>query len=177
MRSGAADSLPAPLQTSERRGAAPWGRWGSVAVRGAIYLVLLGAASIALAPLVWLVAATTKGPDDLFHYTFFAPRFSAVNFQDLFRTVSFLRYLVNSVFIACTTVMVQLFFSSLAGFAFAKYEFRGKRLLFAVVLASVSIPQFVTIIPVYGLMVKLGLVNTYWGLILPGMVGAFGVSL
>ena len=84
--------------------------------RSLIIILLLVSAVVALTPLVWLVAATTKGPDDLFHYTFFAPRFSAENYHDLFTKVPFLRYLMNSLFVTGATVIVQLFFSSLAGF-------------------------------------------------------------
>ena len=81
---------------------------------------------------------------------------------DLLTRTPFVRWMVNSIVFALGATVLSLFFSTLAGFAFAKYEFRGKRVFFAIVLASVSIPQFVTIIPVYGLMVRLGLINTYW---------------
>src|SRR5207249_10236723 len=94
----------------------------SLVVRALLCLLLLLAAAAALTPLLWLVAATTKGPDDLFHYTFFAPRVTGQSFQDLFERVPFLRYMLNSVFVACTVVMVQPFLSSLAGFALAKDE-------------------------------------------------------
>jgi multiple sugar transport system permease protein len=145
--------------------------------RTIVYLVILGLAAIALTPVLWLVAATTKGPDDLFHYTFFAPRLSAVNFQDLFRTVNFGRHLVNSLFVACVTVMVQLFFASLAGFALAKYEFRGKRAIMVLMLATMMIPGQVVMAPLYELIYRLGFVDRYVGLIIPGAVSVFGIFL
>lgn len=148
-----------------------------LAARGLVLAVVLFAAAIALTPLVWLVAATTKGPDDLFHYTFFAPRMSLVNFQDLFRTVNFGRYLINSVFVACATVAVQLFFASLAGFALAKYDFKGKKLIMVLMLATMMIPGQVVMAPLYELIYRMGLVDRYMGLIVPGAVSVFGIFL
>ena len=150
---------------------------GGLTVRGAVYLCLLFATVLCLMPLVWLLAATTKGPDDLFSYTFFAPRATSANFRDLFTTVPFGRYLTNSIFIASTTVMVQLFFSSLAGFALAKYEFRGKKAIMVLMLATMMIPGQVVMAPLYEQIYRIGLVDTYGGLIIPGAVSVFGIFL
>lgn len=145
--------------------------------RAVLYLLLLVGAAITLTPLVWLVAATLKGPDDLFHYLFFSPRPSLVNFRDLFGTVPFLRYMMNSFLIAGLSVTVQLFFSSLAGFALAKYEFRGKRAIMVLMLATMMIPGQVVMAPLYEQIYRLGLVDTYAGLIVPGAVSVFGIFL
>lgn len=145
--------------------------------RSLIVLLLLIFAVIALIPLVWLVAATTKGPDDLFHYTFFAPRFSTKNFHDLFTTVPFLRYLINSVFVTGATVVVQLFFASLAGFALAKYDFVGKKAVMVVMLMTLLIPAQVVMAPLYEQLYHLGLVDTRAGLIIPGAISVFGIFL
>jgi ABC-type glycerol-3-phosphate transport system permease component len=132
---------------------------------------------VMLTPLVWLVAATTKGPDDLFHYTFFSPRPTVHSFRHLFELVPFLRYLMNSVFISCTVVLVQLFFSSLAGFALAKYEFKGKKAVMLLMLATLMIPFQVVVAPLYEQVYRLGLVDSYAGLIVPGAVSVFGIFL
>jgi ABC-type glycerol-3-phosphate transport system permease component len=142
-----------------------------------VCLLLLLTAAAALIPLFWLVAATTKGPDDLFHYTFLAPRLTAENYRDLFSRVPFLRYMLNSVFVACTAVLVQLFFSSLAGFALAKYEFRGKQAIMLLMLATLMIPGQVILAPLYELVYRMGLVDSYLGLIIPGAVSVFGIFL
>ena len=149
----------------------------TLSVRGIIYLLLGLAAVFAIVPLVWLVAASTKGPDDLFSYTFFAPRATTQNFVDLFTTVPFGRYIVNSVFLASTTVIVQLFFSSLAGFALAKYDFPGKKAIMIVMLSTMMIPGQVVMAPLYEQVYRLGLVDTYPGLIIPGAVSVFGIFL
>lgn len=145
--------------------------------RALIVILLLISAAVALIPLVWLVAATTKGPDDLFHYTFFAPRFSLENYHDLFTKVPFLRYLMNSLFVTGATVVVQLFFSSLAGFALAKYEFAGKKVVMVIMLTTLLIPGQVVMAPLYEQLYHLGLVDTRLGLIIPGAVSVFGIFL
>ena len=120
-----------------------------LAGRSVVYAFLLAGGALTLVPLLWLLAATTKGPDDLFHYMFFAPlhRWTLFNFVDLFHKVDFFRYFVNSVFVASTIVVVQLFFSSLAGFALAKYDFRGKRGIMLLMLATMLIPSQVVLAP------------------------------
>ena len=145
--------------------------------RALVYVLLSAFASITLVPLVWLVAASTKAPADLFHYTFFAPRIGLSNFTLLFQKVHFVRYLMNSVFIAGASVMVQLFFSSLAGFALAKYEFRGKKPVMILMVSTMLIPGQVVMAPLYTLLYRLGLVDQYLGLIVPGAVSVFGIFL
>lgn len=153
------------------------GRWRAILTRGITYLVLGAGAAVTITPAVWLVAATTKRPDDLFHYTFFAPRLSLSSFADLFHTVPFHRYMINSVFVASTTAVVQLFLSSLAGFALAKYDFAGKRPLMVLMLATMMIPGQVVMAPLYELLYRMHFVDTYQGLIIPGAVSVFGIFL
>lgn len=163
-----------PTATAAPRAVAP----GLLAKRAVTYAVLLFFTALALVPIVWLVAASFKGPNDLFHYTFFSPHPTVENFQKLFTGVPlFPRYAVNSVFIACATVLVQLFFSSLAGFALAKYEFRGKTLVMILMLSTIMIPGQVIMAPLYELIYRLGLVDSYPGVIIPGAVSVFGIFL
>ena len=145
--------------------------------RALVYLFLVAFAVIALVPFVWLVAATTKTSGDIFAFTFFAPRATFDNYRDLFSKEPFFRYLLNSVFIACAGVTIQLFLSSLAGFALAKYQFKGKKFVYLLMLATLMIPGQVTIAPSYELLYRLGLVDTYAGLLIPGAVSVFGIFL
>jgi len=146
-----------------------------IAAQGVLCLMAI----VILTPLIWLVASAFKGPDDLFHYMFFPPieKWTIVNFQELFKSVPFARYLLNSLFVSSATVIVQLFFSSLAGFALAKYEFRGKRLFMVLMLATVMIPPQVTMAPLYELIYRLGLMDSHAGLIVPQAVSVFGIFL
>jgi ABC-type glycerol-3-phosphate transport system permease component len=142
-----------------------------------VHLVLVGAAFIVLTPLAWLVCAAFKSPDDLFHYTFASPHPTVINFHKLFQQVPFFRYTVNSVFIACSVTLLQLFFSSLAGFALAKYEFRFKRPLMILMLSTMMIPGQVLLAPIYQLFYYLRLIDTYWALTIPAAVSVFGIIL
>lgn len=147
--------------------------WSRISLYGALCFCAVAM----LTPLVWLVAATTKGPDDLFHYLFFAPRLSGYNFAQLFEQIPYVRFMANSLFVAGATVMVQLFFSSLGGFALAKYEFKGKKLIMVLMLATMMIPAQVMLAPMYELIYKMGLVDSHLGLIIPGAVSVFGMFL
>ena len=89
----------------------------------------------------------------------------------------FPRWYVNSLFVAFATVMLGLFFDSLAGFAFAKFDFPLRGPLFAVLIATIMIPYPVTLVPTFFMFAKMGFYNTYAALIVPGMVSAFGIFL
>jgi len=147
--------------------------------KAAVTILLTLCAIVSLTPMVWLIAAALKGPDDMFHYMFFPPpgRLTASNFQDLFHLTSFGSYLLNSVFTTGATVLVQLFFSSLAGFALAKYQFKGKSAVMVLMLATMMLPGSVTMAPLYDLLYHLGMVDHYSGLIVPGAVSVFGIFL
>ena len=149
------------------------------ATRILLYVALAAAAVVLPTPLVWLVAACLKRPDELFSYLFFPPKshFSVQNFFDLFAEIDFLRFLMNSFFITCVTVTIQLFFSSLGGFALAKYEFRAKKPVMILMLATMMIPGQVMLAPLYELIYKMGFMDSYLGLIIPGCVSVFGMFL
>jgi ABC-type glycerol-3-phosphate transport system permease component len=144
-----------------------------------VMLLLIVGAIIALTPIVWLIAATTKGSDDMFHYEFFPPlsHITGVDYHDLFTKSPFLRYLINSVFVTSAIVIVQLFFSSLSGFALAKYQFRGKNAVMALMLGTLLLPAQLTMAPLYDLLYHLGMIDSYSGLIVPAAVSVFGTFL
>ena len=143
-----------------------------------LHLALLFVAIATLTPLIWLVAATLKG-EKLFTYLFFPPldELTLISYIHLFEQIHFLRFLLNSTFVTGASVMVQLFFASMGGFALAKYEFKGKRTLILVMLTTLMIPGQVLLGPLYELMYAIGFIDTFWGLIVPGAVSVFGIFL
>lgn len=170
------------------------------------YAVLTLAASLVLMPFLWLLAASVKHPDYLNEYVFFPPphtwfsewtrvnpdgttetmkpTLSLLNFEVLFtprRTlegdVVFTRHILNSVFLASAGTVISLFFSSLAGYALAKYRFRGRAPILTFMLASLTIPGVVLLAPVYELIYHIGWLDTYWALLVPGAVSVFGIFL
>ena len=124
-------------------------------LRFMVHAVLVVAACVVLTPLVWLVCAAFKGPDDMFHYTFASPHPTLANFRSLFAQVPFFRYFANTVFVSTAVTLLQLLLSSLTGFALAKYEFRGKGVVMALVLATMMIPVQVLMAPLYKLIYRM----------------------
>jgi multiple sugar transport system permease protein len=101
----------------------------------------------------------------------------STNFIKLFTATSFLNSVLNSIIIVAASIATQVFFCTMAGFAFARYDFAFKKFFFFLILATLMIPQFVNIVPFYSLMVALGWVNTFLPLIVPTMASAFGIYL
>ncbi len=142
-----------------------------------LYTALILITAAMLTPLVWLLAATLKPLDQTLSYTFFGPELSVESYDQLNEEMPFLRFMMNSFFVAGCTVMIQLFFSSLGGFALAKYEFRGKKPLMIVMLATMMIPAQVMLAPLYELIFTVGLMDSFPGLIVPAVVSVFGMFL
>jgi ABC-type glycerol-3-phosphate transport system permease component len=103
--------------------------------------------------------------------------FLASNFIRLFTGTQFLRSVLNSVIIVASSVITQVFFCTMAGFAFAKYDFPFKKFFFFLILATLMVPQFVNIVPFYSIVVAFGWINTFLPLIIPTMANAFGIYL
>ena len=99
------------------------------------------------------------------------------NYRNLWKTVPYNRYFINSIFIATASTLLTLFFCSLGGYAFAKYQFRGQKILFGILLASMMVPFQVLLVPLFGLMYDIGWLNSYKAIVIPFSVGAFGVFL
>ncbi len=146
-----------------------------------LYLVLILGIIITFTPFYWMIISSLRPESEIFSRGInLIPdlkNFSLINYIDLFKTTGMLRWLFNSTIVATITTAFAIFISAMGGFAFAKYKFFGKNFLFILVLSLAVIPQFVTIIPVFALMNKLGLINTYWSLILPFSANAFAVFL
>ncbi|WP_454300529.1 carbohydrate ABC transporter permease [Salana multivorans] len=143
-----------------------------------VAVLTLGLAGTLL-PFVWMLLGAFKTNAEIMRrpVTWWpqAPTFD--NFRAWFVEFDMSRYFVNSVFLAVVAVATTLLFCSMVGWALAKLEFPGKRVLIGVVLSTMFVPGIVTLIPTFVLVANLNMVGTYWGMILPGMVGAFGVFL
>ncbi|HEY3267285.1 MAG TPA: carbohydrate ABC transporter permease [Armatimonadota bacterium] len=146
--------------------------------RGLAYAGLTLLAIIFIFPFYWLLISAFKTQAQIFTMPpQWAPHpVTAGNFVDLWRETNIPRAFLNSVIISAGNVALALFLCSLAGFAFAKYpRAPGNSKLLAFVLGTMMIPGAVTLIPSFLVMVKLGLINTYPAMIIPGSVGAFGI--
>ncbi len=99
------------------------------------------------------------------------------NYRRLWEAAPYSRYFINSIFISTASTLLTLFFCSLAGYAFAKYRFRGQKILFGILLALMMIPFQVLLVPLFGMMYKIRWLDSYKAIIIPFSVGAFGIFL
>jgi multiple sugar transport system permease protein len=135
-----------------------------------------------LVPFFWLIVSSTKSQADLFG-TFglwFAPDFNLfTNLQQLFTFNDgiYARWLLNTLLYAGVGAVLGTFFASMAGYALAKYTFRGRNLTFSIILGAILVPATTLALPLYLLMSSVGLTNTYWSVLLPSLVSPFGVYL
>ena len=130
-------------------------------------------------PFVWMILTSLKHSDEIYRIpiTLLPDSFLYFeNYRVVFERQPFLRFFLNSSIIATSCTVASLFLSSLSGYAFAKFEFPGKDILFFVfILAALMIPFEVIVIPLYLLFNRLGLVNTYLGIMGPSLLSAFGI--
>ncbi|GBG11357.1 sugar ABC transporter permease [Paenibacillus sp. MY03] len=131
-----------------------------------------------LLPFFWMVLSSFKPESEIVQIppTFWPATFTTYNFSYLFENMNFGVYLKNTLIIVLFS-FGGLMLNALAGFGFAKYDFKGRNGLFVLVLATMMIPSQVTMIPVYLILNSLGLTNTMTGIVLPGLVGAFAIFL
>ncbi|MGD1899440.1 MAG: carbohydrate ABC transporter permease [Phormidesmis sp.] len=145
-----------------------------------MYALLSAIALIMLLPLLWLVSTSFKSPtENIFQ---FPPQFlpaapTFANFVKVWETNPFGRYFFNSTLIAAVTVALNLVLCSLAAYPLARLNFKGRELLFSLIVSSILIPFQIVLIPLYILTVRLGLTNTYLGVIFPSIASAFGIFL
>lgn len=140
-------------------------------------LIVLAVLALVLTPVLWAVLSAFKSRADIFAGDVWPRRWSLENFDDLLGKTLYLRWMANSLVVALASTALGLLFCSLGGYAFAKFDFPGKTVMFWIVIASVSIPAFTTVIPLFGWLARLGLLDTYIVLILPFAANAFGIFL
>ncbi|MCG5219788.1 carbohydrate ABC transporter permease [Streptosporangium sp. KLBMP 9127] len=122
-----------------------------------------------LTPLLWAVDTSLKpeGETTLVPLTWFSDNFSVEAFQRVFAQSDMLRWFLNSTVVAVGVTALVLATASLAAYGFSRTDFRGKRLVFGVVVAGIMVPPQVLVVPLYDEMLALGLIDTYWAMILP----------
>lgn len=144
-----------------------------------IYLVLFTLTAFMLMPFAWMVLSSLKEVHDVFTYdmTWLPSKISFSGYQRALSEQPFLMYGWNTVLVSIVITSAQLVTSVLAGYAFARLEFRGRNIIFMVYLSAMMIPSQATIIPSFILIRKLGLINSYAGLTLPFLAGPFGAFM
>ncbi|EAG5733563.1 carbohydrate ABC transporter permease [Listeria monocytogenes] len=144
----------------------------------AVITILTVGGFFMILPFIWMVLSSLKTDAEILKIppTIWPETFTLDNFTKLFTEMDFAIYLKNTLIIVFFSFF-GLFLNAMAGYGFAKFKFKGKNKLFYLVLATMMIPGQVTMIPVYLLLNAAGLTNTMTGIVLPGLVGAFGIFL
>jgi multiple sugar transport system permease protein len=145
----------------------------------AAYLVLSLFSIVMLFPFVWMLSSSLKDATQIFKLKLFpdAPTLDNYRYILFSESSKFPKWFLNSAIVAvCTTVSV-LFFDSLLGYTLSKYRFPGKNIIFMLIVSTLMIPTEMLVIPWYAMARSLKWVNTYWGIMFPGMISAFGVFL
>jgi len=163
-------AAPAP-DPAQRLGRKPSAKWS--------YIFLIAGLALMVGPFLWMVLGSLKPESDFLRNppTFLPSAPTTDNYGRLFDQLNFPQFFFNSAVIALAITVGTLIFCPMLGYALAKLRWHGKRVVMALVLATLMVPAGITLIPNFILMSNLGLVNSYPGLILPFLAGPFGVFL
>ncbi|HEY6101937.1 MAG TPA: carbohydrate ABC transporter permease [bacterium] len=141
------------------------------------YLALTVGTVIVAFPLYWMIASALKSPIDLFDLRLVPSHPTLDNFGEVLTRTQFPRWFGNSLVVALITTVSVAFFDSLVGYTLAKLRFPGRGLIFVMILATLMIPTEMLVIPWYIMSSAYGWINTYWGIMFPGLISAFGIFL
>ncbi len=148
-------------------------------IRILLYALLIIGAVMAMLPMIWMVSASLMPSGEASTYPphFFPSRPTLDHYRDLFIRLNLGRNLLNSAFVAFIVTFVSLLINSLAGYAFAKMRFKGRDRVFRILSAGLILPTQVAMLPLFLLLKQMHLINTYWGVIIPGLASIFGIFL
>jgi multiple sugar transport system permease protein len=148
-------------------------------LRGVGYIILIGGAALFLMPVIYMLVSSLKDPSKIFivPMQWIPNPFKPENYIQAMNLAPFKRYFFNSTVISLATMLLNVFFSTLAGYGFAKYQFRGRNFLFIAILSTMMIPFQAIMVPLYIIVRNFHWLNTYTGLVIPWAISAFGVFL
>ena len=136
--------------------------------RDGLRLLLLMAILVVMAwPMAWMVSVSLRTVDGL----------SLRYYGEVWRSAPFDRYFINSLVVVTVVLAGNIVFCAMAGYAFARYHIRGGKLLFLLVISTIMLPKQVILVPMYILMQRMGLIDTYWALTLPFLIDPFNIFL
>ncbi|WP_304129777.1 carbohydrate ABC transporter permease [Ignavibacterium album] len=144
-----------------------------------LHTVLIFIAVITLIPFLWMISASFMfdGHASVFPPRFIPDQFTLMQYERLFERLSIARNFINSLVLSLLVTVISLAFNSMAGYAFAKYKFKGKNKLFNLLISSMIIPAQVTMLPLFLMLKWMGFINTYMAIIIPGLANIFGIFL
>jgi multiple sugar transport system permease protein len=141
------------------------------------WTLLLAGGVLMVTPFVYMLSTSLKPNAEVYELSLLPRAPTLANYGRLVGASGFPRWFANSLLVAVVTTLSVLFFDSLAGYALAKFRFRGRRLVFLAILSTLMIPTEMLVLPWYVMSRKLGWLDSYWGIMFPGMMTAFGTFL
>ncbi|MBA3379745.1 MAG: carbohydrate ABC transporter permease [Chloroflexia bacterium] len=147
------------------------------AARWFLYLILLIGGLGMIFPFVWMVASSLKSAQDIYSLSLIPPSPTFDNYRTVLQETSYVRWFVNSLGIAAVTTASVAFFDSLAGYTLAKFRFPGGFVIFVLILSTLMVPTEMLVIPWFVMSIEFGWTDSYWGIMFPGVISAFGVFL
>lgn len=148
-------------------------------MRALAYAIVITACLVSIVPFFYIISTSLKDTSALFSYPpeWIPSKIFWGNFVELLANRPFLRWTLNTLLFVGSVTFLKLLFDSMAGYAFAKMEFRGRKVLFVTVLATMMIPFAAILVPLFFLVRDLGILNTYWALILPPLANPLGIFM
>jgi multiple sugar transport system permease protein len=142
-----------------------------------IWTLLFIGGLIMVSPLLFMFSTSLKTAGQVYDLRLIPAEPTLQNYITVLSDGRFMRWFLNSTIVACTVTLSNVFFDSLVGYTLAKFEFRGRYLIFLAILSTLMIPTEMLVIPWYLMSAQLGWLDSYWGIMFPGMMTAFGTFL
>ncbi|MDP4084832.1 MAG: carbohydrate ABC transporter permease [Bacillota bacterium] len=142
-----------------------------------IHAVLLAGVVVVVFPFIWMILSSFKSLPDFYSFSFWPHKFDFSAYKFIFKETNFLQWYLNSIIIGAIVTLSCLVFNSLIGYTLAKYKFPGRKAIFILILSTLMIPTEMLVIPWYMMGAKMNLIDTYLGIMFPGLIEAFGIFL
>jgi len=145
--------------------------------RAVVWVLLLAGGILMVMPFAYMLSTSLKTNAEVYELSLLPRAPTLANYRRLAGASGFPRWFLNSLAIAVTTTASVLFFDSMVGYTLAKFRFRGRRVVFLAILSTLMIPTEMLVLPWYVMSKNLGWLDTYWGIMFPGMMTGFGTFL
>jgi multiple sugar transport system permease protein len=141
------------------------------------YALLFAGVAVMLFPFLWMIATSFKHPQDIYNLSLIPSSITFDNYAEIFQKAPFTEWIGNTILIALITTATVLVFDLPVGYVLAKFTFAGKSLIFLLIISTLMVPTEMLIIPWYLIATEFGWSDTYWGVLFPGIITAFGIFL
>ncbi|MNK41062.1 L-arabinose transport system permease protein AraQ [compost metagenome] len=144
---------------------------------GVTYLVLTMGIAVMVFPFLWMVSTSMKAPGEVYSLSLIPSSFSLDSYRDIFKNTLFAKWMLNSLIVAIIMTLSVSLFDTIAGYILAKFTFFGKQIIFILFLSTLMVPTEMLIIPWYLVSSRLDGIDSYWGILFPGLMSGFGIFL